>query len=225
MNMPEANTPTHDEPSIIEIIQNMVKEGESEDKILSTLSQLGVEQKKAQRLLLLAQADTFALLRNEISKIVKQDIEAEKQGLNQYIQKEAQSAVQGVKQTLATEIKQDLSSYEKQVSQDRKGFESQTVDTVTKFTDLSERIRIRVNELGKDVQQIKVDQDEMKLRGVGTQNRMVSFLLLGVGVLFVLAALGMFVFNFGAVLSIESIIVFIIMALIGVAAMFVSTLV
>ncbi len=225
MNMPDANTPTHDEPSIIEIIQNMVKEGESEDKILSTLSQLGVEQKKAQRLLLLAQADTFALLRNEISKIVKQDIEAEKQGLNQYIQKEAQSAVQGVKQNLATEIKQDLTSYEKQVSQDRKGFESQTVDTVTKFTDLAERIRIRVNELGKDVQQIKVDQDEMKLRGVGTQNRMVSFLLLGVGVLFVLAALGMFVFNFGAVLSIESIIVFIIMALIGVAAMFVSTLV
>lgn len=223
--MPDANAPTHDEPSIIEIIQNMVKEGESEDKILSTLSQLGVEQKKAQRLLLLAQADTFALLRNEISKIVKQDIEAEKQGLNQYIQKEAQSAVQGVKQTLATEIKQDLSSYEKQVSQDRKGFESQTVDTVTKFTDLSERIRIRVNELGKDVQQIKVDQDEMKLRGVGTQNRMISFLLLGVGILFVLAALGMFVFNFGAVLSIESIIVFIIMALIGVAAMFVSTLV
>jgi hypothetical protein len=173
----------------------------------------------------LAQADTFALLRNEISKIVKQDIEAEKQGLNQYIQKEAQSAVQGVKQNLASEIKDDLSSYEKQVSQDRKGFESQTVDTVTKFTDLAERIRIRVNELGKDVQQIKVDQDEMKLRGVGTQNRMVSFLLLGVGVLFVLAALGMFVFNFGAVLSIESIIVFIIMALIGVAAMFVSTLV
>lgn len=223
--MPDANAPTHDEPSIIEIIQNMVKEGESEDKILSTLSQLGVEQKKAQRLLLLAQADTFALLRNEISKIVKQDIEAEKQGLNQYIQKEAQSAVQGVKQTLATEIKQDLSSYEKQVSQDRKGFESQTVDTVAKFTDLSERIRIRVNELGKDVQQIKVDQDEMKLRGVGTQNRMISLLLLGVGILFVLAALGMFVFNFGAVLSIESIIVFIIMALIGVAAMFVSTLV
>ncbi len=225
MNMPDANTPTHDEPSIIEISQNMVKEGESEDQILSTLSHLGVEQKKAQRLLLLAQADTFALLRNEISKIVKQDIEAEKQGLNQYIPKEAQSAVQGVKQNLATEIKQDLTSYEKQVSQDRKGFESQTVDTVTKFTDLAERIRIRVNELGKDVQQIKVDQDEMKLRGVGTQNRMVSFLLLGVGVLFVLAALGMFVFNFGAVLSIESIIVFIIMALIGVAAMFVSTLV
>ncbi|MEK6970534.1 MAG: hypothetical protein AABW68_02455 [archaeon] len=223
--MADPTVPVHDEPSIIEIIQNMVKEGESEEKVLSTLSQLGVDPKKAQRLLLLAQADTFALLQNEISKIVKQNIETEKKGLNQFIQTEAQSAVQGVKQNLSAEIKSDLSSYEKQVSQDRKGFESQTIDTVAKFTDLSERIRVRVNELGKDVQQIKVDQDEMKLRGVGTQNRMISLLLLGIGVLFVLAALGMFVFNFGAVLSIESIIVFIVMALIGVTAMFVSTLV
>jgi hypothetical protein len=60
---------------------------------------------------------------------------------------------------------------------------------------------------------------------VANQNRMVSILLLAVGVLFVLAALGMFVFNFGAVLSIESIIIFIVMALVGVSAMFVSTLV
>lgn len=223
--MPAPTGAPTDEPSIIEIIQNMVKEGESEDKILTTLSQLGVDQKKAQRLLLLAQADTFALLRNEISKIVKQDIELQKQELNHYIQTEAQSAVSTAKQSLSTEVKQDLASYEKQVSQDRKGFESQTVDTVSKFTDLAERIRIRVNELGKDVQQIKVDQDELKLRGVASQNRMVSILLLGVGVLFVLAALGMFVFNFGAVLSIESIIIFIVMALVGVSAMFVSTLV
>ncbi|MFH0970900.1 MAG: hypothetical protein V1776_05620 [Candidatus Diapherotrites archaeon] len=214
-----------DEPSIIEIIQNMVKEGESEDKILQTLSQLGVEPKKAQRLLLLGQADTFALLRNEISKIVKQDLEGEKKELNQFIQKEAHAAVDSAKQNLSGEIKQDLQSYENEVSQKRKNFESETAETVTKFTDLAERIRIRVNEMGKDVQQIRVDQDEMKLRGVGTQNRWISFFLLGVGVLFVLAALGMFIYNFDAVLSIESIIVFIVMALIGVSAMFISTLV
>ena len=77
------------EPSIIEIIQNMVREGESEEKIVQTLQQLGVEPKKAQRLLLLAQADTFALLRSEISKIVKQDVDAEKQGLNVFVQQQA----------------------------------------------------------------------------------------------------------------------------------------
>jgi hypothetical protein len=214
-----------DEPSIIEIIQNMVKDGESEEKILQTLSQLGVDPKKAQRLLLLAQADTFALLRSEISKIVKQDMASEKAGLDQYIQKEAQSAVESAKKNISEDVKKDLSLYENQAVQEHKGFETQTMETVTKFTELAERIRLRVNEMGKDVQQIKVDQDEMKLRGVGTQNRSISFLLLGIGVLFVLAALGMFVFNFGAVLSIESIIVFIVMALIGVTAMFVATLV
>lgn len=222
---PQPNTQSNSDPSIIEIIQNMIREGESEEKIIQTLQQLGVEPKKAQRLLLLGQADTFALLQSEISKIVKQDIESQKKELNTYIHQEAQAAVEGAKQNLSGEIKSDLSTFENQSSQNRKTFESQTTETVQKFTDLSERIRLRVNELGKDVQQIKVDQDELKLRGVGTQSRTTSFLLLGVGILFVLAALGLFVFNFGAVLSIDSVITFIVMALVGVTAMFVSTLV
>lgn len=107
----------------------------------------------------------------------------------------------------------------------RRNFETQTSDTVTKFTDLAERIRVRVNELGKDVQQVKVDQDEIKLRGVGNQNRMISLALLAFGVLFVLADLFLFIVNFGSVLTIDSVIIFIVMALIGVVLMFVATLV
>ncbi len=212
------------EPSIIEIIQNMVREGESEEKIVQTLQQLGVEPKKAQRLLLLAQADTFALLRSEISKIVKQDVDAEKQGLNVFVQQQAQSAVQNVAKGMSENLKKDLQSYENELSTQRRNFETQTGDTVSKFTDLSERIRVRVNELGKDVQQIKVDQDEIKLRGVGTQNRVISLALLAFGVLFVLADLYLFIVNFGTVLTIDSVIIFIVMALIGVVLMFVATL-
>jgi len=62
------------EASIIQIIQDMVKNGESEEKIIKTLESLGVEADKAKRLLLLGQADTFALLRNEISKIIAADM-------------------------------------------------------------------------------------------------------------------------------------------------------
>lgn len=213
------------EPSIIEIIQTMVREGESEDKILQTLQQLGVEPQKAQRLLLLAQADTFALLRSEISKIVKQDVDAEKQNLNAFVQQQVQTAAQGATKGIADTVKKDLESYENQLSMQRRNFESQTSDTVTKFTDLAERIRVRVNELGKDVQQVKVDQDEIKLRGVGNQNRMISMALLAFGVLFVLADLFLFIVNFGSVLTIDSVIIFIVMALIGVVLMFVATLV
>lgn len=222
---PSQSSSPGSEPSIIEIIQTMVREGESEQKILQTLQQLGVEPQKAQRLLLLAQADTFALLRSEISKIVKQDVDAEKQNLNAFVQQQAQAAVQASTKGMAETVKKDLEAYENQLSMQRRNFETQTSDTVTKFTDLAERIRVRVNELGKDVQQVKVDQDEIKLRGVGNQNRMISMALLAFGVLFVLADLFLFIVNFGAALTIDSVIIFIVMALIGVVLMFVATLV
>ncbi|MBM3282031.1 MAG: hypothetical protein FJY86_01665 [Candidatus Diapherotrites archaeon] len=223
--IPPSTNPSGSEPSIIEIIQSMVREGESEQKILQTLQQLGVEPQKAQRLLLLAQADTFALLRSEISKIVKQDLESEKQNMNAFVQQQAQSAVQSASKNLSENVKKDLESYENQLSMQRRNFETETKDTLTKFTDLAERIRVRVNELGKDVQQVKVDQDEIKLRGVGNQNRMISIALLAFGVLFVLADLFLFIVNFGSVLTIDSVIIFIVMALIGVVLMFVATLV
>ncbi len=226
--MPPSPTPPTapgSDPSIIEIIQNMVKEGESEDKILQTLSQLGVDPKKAQRLLLLGQADTFALLRSEISKIVKKDLEAEKKELNEFIQKESKAAVENARKGFGEQIKTDMRAYENEIDKQEKNFESGLDEKVGKYTDLAERIRLRVNQMGKDVQQIKIDQDELKLRGVGTQNRMVSFIMLGVGIIFVLAALGVFLFNFGAALTIESMIVFIVMSLVGVAALFISTLV
>ncbi|MDP2667011.1 MAG: hypothetical protein Q8P05_05935 [Candidatus Diapherotrites archaeon] len=218
---PKPGTP----PSIIEIIQNMVREGESEDAIIQTLNQLGVEPKKAQRLLLLAQADTFALLQNEINKLVKLDVEKEKEALKQFIQKETQTSMQAVGHQMFEQIKADLQSYENEVSKQRRTFETQTVDVVQKFTDLSERIRMRVNELGKDMQQVKVDQDEIKLRGIGTQNRLTSMLLLGVGLLFILADLYLFIVNFGATIAIDSVLIFIVMGMIGVTLMFVATLV
>src|SRR6185295_11437565 len=146
LSMPTPNTVS--EPSIIEIIQNMVREGETEEKILQTLNQLGVDPKKAQRLLLLAQADTFALLRSEISKIVKQNVDVEKQGMTIFVQQQAQGAVAAAKQSMIEDLRKDLGAYENQYAQSRRGFETQTNDTVQKFTDLAERIRIRVNEIG-----------------------------------------------------------------------------
>lgn len=72
--------------SIIEVIQEMVRNGESEESIIKSLEQLGIEPDKAKRLLLVGQADTFALLQNEISKIVRNQIESEKPKLVEYLQ-------------------------------------------------------------------------------------------------------------------------------------------
>ena len=191
---PNSTQPNAGEPSIIEIIRNMVAEGESEEAILQTLSQLGIDQKKAQRLLLLAQADTFALLRSEISKIVKQEIDAQEKQMEGVMEKEARSSVEGLRKTLGENVKQDLSTYENQLTNQSRSFQTQISDTVQKFTDLSERVRVTLNTLGKDVQQIKADQDELRLKGISSKNRSISLIVLVIGILFVLADLGLFIF-------------------------------
>ena len=50
----------------------MVRDGESEEKILGTLRDLGVSMDKAKKLLLLAQADTFNLLKSELKKTLQE---------------------------------------------------------------------------------------------------------------------------------------------------------
>ena len=67
------------ETSIIEIIEKMVREGRPQKEILKELKSLGIKEEQARKLLLLGEADTFALLKKEIGKIVKEDMKAEEE--------------------------------------------------------------------------------------------------------------------------------------------------
>ena len=67
------------ETSIIEIIEKMVKEGRPQKEILKELTSLGIKEDQARKLLLLGEADTFNLLKNEIRKIVKEDMQKEEE--------------------------------------------------------------------------------------------------------------------------------------------------
>jgi hypothetical protein len=71
--------------SIVSIIREMVKAGESEETIIKSLQELGIKEKDAKRLLLVGEADTFALLENEINKMVKEYFDKEKPSLVKYI--------------------------------------------------------------------------------------------------------------------------------------------
>ena len=55
--------------SVINVIQRMVQEGQSREAILHTLNDLGVEDDQAKKLLLIAEADTFTLLKKEINAL------------------------------------------------------------------------------------------------------------------------------------------------------------
>ncbi len=213
------------EASIIEVIRQMVAAGETEEKITQTLRDLGVEPAKAQRLLLLGQADTFTLLRGEINKIVTEYVEKEKPRMVQFIEEEALKAGDKVRREVSRAALEDLKKYEKDITGQSKTFQEQINETVSSMAELNTRVRDKLNELGQQLKQAQLDLDEMKVRGVGGRNRLISLVLVAAGLAFFGYDFYLFFTQFGGVLTIDSMIVAVIVGLIGVTCLFVATLV
>ncbi|MFH1391312.1 MAG: hypothetical protein ABIH20_03315 [Candidatus Diapherotrites archaeon] len=213
------------ETSIIEIIEKMVREGESEEKIISTLKDLGVEPEKAKRLLLLGQADTFALLKTEIKKIVQKELEQEKPTLKKFIQEEAMNTANDSRQQLTKAVIGDLKEYEKDITGQSKTFQDQIGDNIQKVNDLNDRVKTKLNELGEAVRQVQVDMDEVRIKGIGGRNKLIGNSLLALGILFGIGDAFLFFINFGNPLAIDTVIIMTIMALIAVTMLFVATVI
>ena len=211
--------------SIIDIIQKMVREGETEEKIINSLKDLGVDPEKAKRLLLLGQADTFALLKGEIKKIVIQEMEGEKPTLKKFIQEEAVSSADASKQQLTKAVISDLKEYEKDITGQSKTFQEQINENIRQVNDLNQRVKGKLNELGEAVREVQIDMDEVKIKGIGGRNKLVSNALMGLGILFGLGDAFLFYSTFGQALSVDSLIVMTIVALITVTMMFVATVI
>ena len=222
--MPKQEKPTG-EASIIQIIQDMVKEGESEEKIISTLKELGVESDKAKRLLLLGQADTFALLRSEISKIISTDMEKEIPKLMQKIEEEARKKEKELRTSLEKISDEQKNIFAQTVKKTEKQLATEFGEKVTTAIEVSEKVRNALNELGTQVYQSQKDLEEMKAKGIGTRNRLISILLVLLGIGFSLSALYLFFVTFQTAITVDTIIITVIMALIGVTMLFVSTII
>ncbi|MDO8427792.1 MAG: hypothetical protein Q7S92_01120 [Candidatus Diapherotrites archaeon] len=211
--------------SIIKIIQDMVREGESEEKVIQTLKELGVEPDKAKRLLLLGQADTFGLLRGEISKIVQDDLEKQKPSIQKYLQEQSEKAGKELKKTVTGEVLEDVKKYEKEITGQSTTFKDQMNENIHRVTELTDRVTRSSDTLGVRVTKVEEDLDEMKIKGIGMRNKYIAIGMLVLGLLFVLASLYLFFVSFKGILVIDTLIVTVIVALIGITLMFVSTLV
>ncbi len=218
---------TGTESSIIEIIQKMVSEGESDEKIVQTLKELGVDSEKAKRLLLLGQADTFALLRGEIAKIVEGEIGKELPKLAKYIEEQAETVSQKVKQKITSEVKAEIDEYEKAITGQSKTFQEVINETVQKMAELSDRVKDKLNEQGIAVSQLRQEMDEVKLKGVG-RNKRLGLALIALGVLFVLTDLALIALKFlpaNSILSPDTLATIIVVALIGITLIFAGSVV
>ena len=212
------------ESGIIEIIQKMVGDGESEEKILRTLKDLGVEPDKAKRLLLLGQADTFALLQSEIGKIVRTEMEKERPAMKKFIEESSGEVSEEIRQKITKAVIADLKQYEKDVTGQSKTFQEQIEETVKNVGSLSDRVKVKLNELGEAVRTVQLDMEEMKIKGVGTRNKLITTFMIVLGVAAGVADIWLLYSSFGAAsTSVDSIIVMVILAMISITFLFVAT--
>ena len=211
--------------SIIEIIQKMVKDGESEEKIVKTLKELGVEEKKAKKLLLLGEADTFALLRSELSKIVKENIRNEIPALEKAIEDETQKTARDIQDDVTKKSITEIQQYEKDMRGELSLFREQAQEKIEKVSFLGDRVKEKIEELASEVRTVQLDLDEMKVKGISGRNQNISRALIGLGILFGLADLYLFFTSYSAGTSIDSIIVMVLVAVISVTMLFVATVI
>jgi len=183
------------EASIIETISKMVKEGKSEKKIISELKALGIQEEQAKRLLLLAEADTFELLKNEIRKIVKEDLKAEQPWIKKYIQTETEMEEKRISQDLMREMSNDLDSYKQKTNQELEKFKDMLLSKINIFqtkinsnimalTGVLSKIKDSTVKIDEKVDMAQLDLTELRLKGTARKLQLLRFTLIGAGTIF-----------------------------------------
>jgi len=214
------------EKSIIEIIQKMIKAGESEAAIVKTLKELGVDAKKARRLLLIGEADTFALLKGDIAKIVRANVEREKDSLKKFLADEVEKTSKESERNVVSTVISDLQTYEKDIDQQRETYREGINENISKVSIVSERAKEKINELGKAMRQVQIDMDEIKLKGLASRNKYLSSTLIVMGIAFAIIDLYLLTNSFQSTqTSVDSLMIMVLLAIISITMMFVSTLV
>lgn len=183
------------EASIIETISKMVREGKSEKEIIAELKILGVKEEQARKLLLLAEADTFDLLKAEIKKIVRQDLAAEEPWIKKFIKTEVELEEKKVSQDLMREMSSDLDSYKQRTNKGFEEFKDMLLSKMNIFqTKINSNIMALTGVIGKlkdstvkideKVDMAQLDLTELRLKGTAKKLQLLRFTLIGSGVIF-----------------------------------------
>jgi len=199
--------------SISKIIQDMVRSGESEKKITDTLKELGVQPGQAKKLLMLGQADTFALLEGEIGKLSRMQVESAMPELKAEMQKELRKTQKDLEETLDEYVEEEAKNLRKKFSEQMK-----------LVNEVNSAMNEKLDKVAGEAAEVRKEVKEMQLRRLGTKNEWVTLLLVLGGVGFLVSALYFF-FVIAQAITLDSIIIFIIICLTGITMLFSSTIV
>ena len=165
--MAEKSVPS--QASIISVIREMVKSGESEQSIVKSLKELGIKERDAKKLLLLGEADTFALLQNEINKMVKEYFDREKPGLVKYIKEQIgakeQEMVSRVEKRALGAFKEDQRFIENQATM----FQARINQSVKNILQLNQETKQHISDLAGRVSNNERESWKLKEKVFGSK--------------------------------------------------------
>ncbi len=207
--------------SIIDVIQKMVQEGQSREKILSTLKDLGVNEEQSKRLLLIAEADTFTLLRKEINNLVKEEMISQKKDFEEDIRKDLSLIEQEEKITVANIATTQLKEVKNDMMSESRGFEDRINRVINESQKTVSLVKVALDSLNSRLAQSELDVEQMKVHKFRKTSIVFSYGMLAIGVV-LLGVAGFLMFTKWGALDAGQIIIIGILMLASIVLMFAS---
>lgn len=182
-------------PSVIELIQKMVEENQSESRIIATLRDLGVPEPQAKRLLLLGQAKTFSLVKSEISNMVESEVDGQKLELEKFVDARVSKIVADKEKDLQKTLEVQFVHYRTKVKSEQEDFQKHIKETIAKMSEISEDLKEQQNNNAKIILDLKKDLDEARVKGLKTRKSAIRLTLNGFGVLCFISAICLFIYS------------------------------
>ena len=207
--------------SIIDIIQKMVQEGQPREKIVATLRDLGVSDEQAKRLLLIAEADTFTLLKKEINSLVKTEMFSQKKDFEDIIKEDIKSIEEQEKLKVTEIASTQLKDVKADIINESRGFEDRVNKVINESQKTVSLVKVALDSMGSRLAQIELDVEQMKVHKFRKKSMFFSYAMLGLGAIILAIAVGLMFINFSSLDSAQ-IVIITILILASVTLMFAS---
>lgn len=181
--------------SIINVIQKMVQEGQPREKILGTLRDLGVNDEQAKKLLLIAEADTFTLLKKEINSLVREEFEHNRRDFEDIIHKELVNIEDKEKSRVKDIATESLRGVETDIRSESRGFQDSVNQTVASSQKTVSMVKIALDSINEKITQMDLDIEQLKVHKFRKRSMFFSYVMLALGAILLLVGIMMFVTN------------------------------
>jgi len=207
--------------SIIDIIQRMVQEGQPREKIIQSLHDLGVNDEQAKRLLLIAEADTFTLLKKEINSMVREEIFSQKKGFEDMIHSDIK-LIEDEEKIKVTELaKTQLKGVEEDIISSTKSFEGRVNKVIDESSRSVSLVKVALDSLNSRLAQMELDVEQIKVHKFRKKSMFFSYIILALGTVTLIVSMALFFVNFNT-LDMAQIVTICILLLASVVLMFAS---